>query len=83
MENENKVGNGGGGVEPALARTIFPVGMHLSLIKIAKQQKYVTENSDLQNVCKQPLCFIIRRGMSAVKGEDHGSAAIACGQRSW
>ena len=51
---------------------------HLSVIKIAKKQEYVIENSDLQNFCKQPLCLIIRR-MSAVQEEYHGKAEVSCG----
>ena len=52
---------------------------HLSVIKIAKKQEYVIENSDLQNFCKQPLCLIIRRRVSAVQDEYHGKAEVSCG----
>ena len=39
----------------------------------------MTENSDLQNFCKQPLCFVRRRRMSAVQEEYHGDAEVSCG----
>ena len=51
----------------------------LSVIKITKQQEYVIGNSDLQNFCKQPFCFIIGRRMSAVQEEYHGNAEVSCG----
>lgn len=43
-----------------LARAVFPMGCHWSVVKFTKQQEYGTENFDFQNFYEQPLDIRIR-----------------------